>query len=66
MLFCCLFAAYRDGCIKAVGPVDAIRRQFSETSFEKIIDCSGKCVLPGSCIFLILVMQKRLADYVFR
>ncbi|KAM7179722.1 putative imidazolonepropionase [Macrochelys suwanniensis] len=37
----------KDGCVKAVGHADAIRRQFSEASFEKIIDCSGKCVLPG-------------------
>ncbi|XP_065279403.1 probable imidazolonepropionase [Emys orbicularis] len=37
----------KDGCVKAVGHADAIRRQFSEASFEKIIDCSGKCILPG-------------------
>uniref|UniRef100_A0A8C0UTQ0 Probable imidazolonepropionase n=1 Tax=Cyanistes caeruleus TaxID=156563 RepID=A0A8C0UTQ0_CYACU len=37
----------RDGCIKAVGQADVIRNQFSEATFERIIDCSGKCVLPG-------------------
>uniref|UniRef100_A0A452HY19 Probable imidazolonepropionase n=1 Tax=Gopherus agassizii TaxID=38772 RepID=A0A452HY19_9SAUR len=37
----------KDGCIKAVGHADAIHQQFSEASFEKIIDCSGKCILPG-------------------
>ncbi|KAM7055956.1 putative imidazolonepropionase [Acridotheres tristis] len=36
-----------DGCIKAVGQADVIRNQFSEATFERIIDCSGKCVLPG-------------------
>ncbi|KAM9170384.1 putative imidazolonepropionase isoform 1-T1 [Pangshura tecta] len=37
----------KDGCVKAVGHADAICQQFSEASFEKIIDCSGKCILPG-------------------
>nr|XP_033807415.1 probable imidazolonepropionase [Geotrypetes seraphini] len=37
----------RDGYIKAVGPADAIKTQFSNASFDKIIDCSGMCVLPG-------------------
>ncbi|XP_075284196.1 putative imidazolonepropionase isoform X5 [Opisthocomus hoazin] len=36
-----------DGCIKAVGQADAIRSQFSGATFERVIDCSGKCVLPG-------------------
>ncbi|NWU97692.1 HUTI imidazolonepropionase, partial [Upupa epops] len=36
-----------DGCIRAVGQADAIRRQFSEATFDRRIDCSGKCVLPG-------------------
>ncbi|XP_010292128.1 PREDICTED: probable imidazolonepropionase [Phaethon lepturus] len=39
---CCV-----DGCIKAVGQADVIRNQFSGATFERIIDCSGKCVLPG-------------------
>ncbi|NWT65925.1 HUTI imidazolonepropionase, partial [Prunella himalayana] len=43
-----------DGCIKAVGQADVIRNQFSEATFERIIDCSGKCVLPGRCIFLMI------------
>ncbi|XP_020671194.3 putative imidazolonepropionase [Pogona vitticeps] len=37
----------KDGYIKAVGDVSTIRKQFSGASFEKIIDCSGKCILPG-------------------
>ncbi|KAJ7329930.1 hypothetical protein JRQ81_016104 [Phrynocephalus forsythii] len=37
----------KDGYIKAVGEVSAIRKQFSGASFEKRIDCSGKCILPG-------------------
>ncbi|XP_053575772.1 probable imidazolonepropionase [Bombina bombina] len=36
-----------DGLIKAVGPTDTIRNQFSTSLFEKTIDCTGKCVLPG-------------------
>ncbi|KAL6090422.1 hypothetical protein STEG23_001205, partial [Scotinomys teguina] len=36
-----------DGFIKAIGPADAIQRQFSGETFEERIDCSGKCVLPG-------------------
>ncbi|CAH2277765.1 probable imidazolonepropionase [Pelobates cultripes] len=36
-----------DGYIKAVGPTELIRNQFSHESFETKIDCSGKCVLPG-------------------
>lgn len=41
----------RDGYIKAVGDAKAIRSQFSGVPFEKIIDCSGKCIIPGWCIF---------------
>ncbi|KAF7248734.1 putative imidazolonepropionase [Varanus komodoensis] len=37
----------KDGYIKAVGDADAIRKQFSGVFFERIIDCSGKCILPG-------------------
>uniref|UniRef100_A0A8C5Q7E4 Probable imidazolonepropionase n=1 Tax=Leptobrachium leishanense TaxID=445787 RepID=A0A8C5Q7E4_9ANUR len=36
-----------DGFIKAVGPADLIRNQFSNESFETKIDCMGKCVFPG-------------------
>ncbi|KAG8439601.1 hypothetical protein GDO86_005692 [Hymenochirus boettgeri] len=36
-----------DGLIKAVGPADSIRNQFSNASFENIINCTGKCILPG-------------------
>ncbi|XP_063780924.1 probable imidazolonepropionase [Pseudophryne corroboree] len=37
----------RDGYIKAVGPTEVIRSEFSHVLFETVIDCSGKCVLPG-------------------
>ncbi|KAM5170494.1 putative imidazolonepropionase [Mantella aurantiaca] len=37
----------KDGFIKAVGPAETIRNQFSPAEFEMVIDCSGKCVLPG-------------------
>ncbi|XP_049638800.1 probable imidazolonepropionase [Suncus etruscus] len=36
-----------DGVIEAIGPAEAIRRQFSDATFEERIDCSGKCILPG-------------------
>ncbi|XP_069830471.1 probable imidazolonepropionase isoform X2 [Dendropsophus ebraccatus] len=36
-----------DGFIKAIGPTEAIRSQFSHAEFETVIDCSEKCVLPG-------------------
>ncbi|KAM4523450.1 putative imidazolonepropionase [Fundulus diaphanus] len=37
----------RDGLIKAVGPAETIRAQFSEASFDAVIDAAGMCVLPG-------------------
>ncbi|KAB1269758.1 putative imidazolonepropionase [Camelus dromedarius] len=40
-----------DGLIKAIGPADAIRKQFSGETFEERIDCSGKCILPGINLF---------------
>ncbi|XP_044133176.1 probable imidazolonepropionase [Bufo gargarizans] len=36
-----------DGYIKAIGPTETIHGQFSHAEFETVIDCSGKCVLPG-------------------
>ncbi|XP_029969728.1 putative imidazolonepropionase [Salarias fasciatus] len=36
-----------DGRIKAVGPAETIGAQFSEASFDKVIDATGMCVLPG-------------------
>lgn len=38
-----------DGLIKAVGPADVIREQYPEASFDKVIDATGMCVLPGEC-----------------
>ncbi|XP_066489928.1 probable imidazolonepropionase [Tiliqua scincoides] len=37
----------KDGNIVAAGDSDVIRKQFSGAYFEKVIDCSGKCILPG-------------------
>ncbi|CAB1413861.1 unnamed protein product [Pleuronectes platessa] len=36
-----------DGLIEAVGPAETIRAQYSEATFEKVIDASGMCVMPG-------------------
>lgn len=30
-----------------MGPAETIRAQYPETSFEKVIDATGMCVLPG-------------------
>ncbi|XP_054862794.1 probable imidazolonepropionase [Amphiprion ocellaris] len=35
-----------DGLIKAVGPAETIRAQYSEASFDRVIDATGMCVLP--------------------
>lgn len=42
-----LWFVFRNGCIEAVGDARAIREQLSGATFDKIIDCSGKCILPG-------------------
>ncbi|KAG7267851.1 hypothetical protein CRUP_023867 [Coryphaenoides rupestris] len=36
-----------DGLIIAVGPSDAIQAQYPEDLFEKVIDATGMCVIPG-------------------
>ncbi|XP_034433874.1 probable imidazolonepropionase [Hippoglossus hippoglossus] len=36
-----------DGLIEAVGPAETIRAQYSEATFDKVIDASGMCVMPG-------------------
>ncbi|XP_068443024.1 probable imidazolonepropionase [Clinocottus analis] len=36
-----------DGLIAAVGPAETIRAQYPESSFDKVIDAAGMCVLPG-------------------
>lgn len=51
-LLTCLFNASfltvsSDGLIKAVGPAETIRAQFSEASFDQVIDATDMCVLPG-------------------
>ncbi|XP_029018349.1 probable imidazolonepropionase [Betta splendens] len=37
----------RDGLIKAVGPAETIAAQFADASFDKVINATGMCVLPG-------------------
>lgn len=36
-----------DGLIKAVGPADLIKVEYSEACFDEVIDATGMCVLPG-------------------
>ncbi|KAM9771603.1 probable imidazolonepropionase [Syngnathus typhle] len=36
-----------DGLIKAVGPLDVIQSEYSDASFDRVIDATGMCVLPG-------------------
>uniref|UniRef100_A0A8B9KZ63 imidazolonepropionase n=1 Tax=Astyanax mexicanus TaxID=7994 RepID=A0A8B9KZ63_ASTMX len=36
-----------DGLIKAVGPADSIESQFRRAVFDKVLDATGMCVLPG-------------------
>ncbi|KAK2913492.1 hypothetical protein QQF64_030756 [Cirrhinus molitorella] len=36
-----------DGLIKAVGPADIIESQFKGAKFDKVLDASGMCVIPG-------------------
>ncbi|KAJ3611956.1 hypothetical protein NHX12_020235 [Muraenolepis orangiensis] len=36
-----------DGLVKAVGPADSIAAQYPEEMFEKVIDATGMCVVPG-------------------
>lgn len=35
------------GLIEAVGPADSIEYRFREAVFDKILDATGMCVLPG-------------------
>ena len=37
-----------DGLIKAVGPSDDVQAQYPEELFEKVIDATGMCVIPGA------------------
>jgi imidazolonepropionase len=48
-----IFIPLSDGLIKAVGPAAVIQKQFSGETFEERIDCSGKCVLPGTDFFFL-------------
>ncbi|KAM9311676.1 putative imidazolonepropionase [Gastrophryne carolinensis] len=43
----CAEPMHSDGFIKAIGPAETIHNQFSQAEFEMVIDCSGKCALPG-------------------
>lgn len=49
-----------DGLIKAVGPAETIRALYSESSFDKVIDATGKCVLPGKYqLWLVFKIQQK-------
>uniref|UniRef100_A0A3B3CZ59 imidazolonepropionase n=1 Tax=Oryzias melastigma TaxID=30732 RepID=A0A3B3CZ59_ORYME len=37
----------RDGLIKSVGPAETISAQYPESSFDRVIDATDMCVLPG-------------------
>lgn len=39
-----------NGLIEAVGPADSIESRFREAVFDKILDATGMCVLPGKCL----------------
>ncbi|KAJ8261785.1 hypothetical protein GJAV_G00158380 [Gymnothorax javanicus] len=43
----CSLIIGHDGLLKAVGPADIIESRFDGASFEKVINASGMCVLPG-------------------
>ncbi|KAJ8384350.1 hypothetical protein AAFF_G00206030 [Aldrovandia affinis] len=43
----CSLIIGKDGLLKAVGPADSIGFQFRGAVFEKVIDASGMCVVPG-------------------
>ncbi len=39
---------YRSGLIEAVGPASEISSRYpSESAFAEVVDCGGKCVVPG-------------------
>lgn len=54
-----IFIPLSDGLIKAVGPAAVIQKQFSGETFEERIDCSGKCVLPGTDFFFSLIKLRK-------
>ncbi|XP_061108744.1 probable imidazolonepropionase [Conger conger] len=43
----CSLIIGKDGLLKAVGPADSIQSRFEGASFEKVINASGMCVIPG-------------------
>ncbi|KAG5846042.1 hypothetical protein ANANG_G00145520 [Anguilla anguilla] len=43
----CSLIIGNDGLLKAVGPADSIESRFEGASFEKVINASGMCVIPG-------------------
>lgn len=54
-----LISLSRDGLIKAVGPADTINAQYPDASFDKVINASGMCVLPGEYLGIIDFQLRR-------
>jgi imidazolonepropionase-like amidohydrolase len=42
-----VFLFVRDGFIQAIGFDSDIAKTFDRSSFDTVIDASGKCVVPG-------------------
>lgn len=53
LTFKVLICPSSDGLIKAVGPAEIISAQYSEASFDKVIDATGMCILPGEYQLLV-------------
>lgn len=55
----CHLVLFSDGLIKAVGPAEMIKVQYSEVSFDKVIDATGMCVLPGEFELVFISLYSR-------
>lgn len=58
MLCVCVYSS--NGLIEAVGPADSIESHFREAVFDKVLDATGMCVLPGKysfCRYLLCIFQ---------
>lgn len=47
MLCAPVYVCSSNGLIEAVGPADSIESRFKEAVFDKVLDATGMCVLPG-------------------
>lgn len=59
-LLCLCLVYYSNGLIEAVGPADSIESRFREAEFDKVLDATGMCVLPGEysfCSDLLCIIQ---------